>query len=358
MQNLSTTMAKNNTVLINGKKIGDQNKIYIIGDIGLTNGGDIERTFKLIDTLADLEVDAIKLQMIGPDELLGDKKATYEFKTLLNGEITQNMYEMFSELNFSDEEWFKISDYIFSKKIEFICTSHFMGAVDLLEKCKVNLHKICTWSSTHKRLIEKIGKTKKPLLIDTGASTIEEIEEIFVWHSRCGGKEKLILHDFHTDNIGEMNFKGIQLLKETFNCPVGYTPQGRDYDYDLMCVGIGANILEKRITLDRKIPKNGHWKALEPKEFKLWLDKIRDCEKAMGDYKVIPSAKDIEISKWAFKSLYSSRNISRGETAKDDMFVARRPGTGISPKKINDFIGKKFSLDVKEGTLLKQNYFE
>ena len=90
----------------------------------------------------------------------------------------------------------------------------------------------------------------------------------------------------------------------------------------------------------------------------MWLEKVRNCEKAMGDYKVIPSLKDIEISKWAFKSLYSSRNISRGEIAKDDMFVARRPGNGISAKKINDFIGKKFSVDVEEGTLLKQNYFE
>ena len=80
-------MDQKNSVKIGRKKIGDRNPIYIIGDIGLTNGGNLERTFKLIDTLCNLGVDAVKFQMIKPDELLGDKKINYTYPTLKKGNI-------------------------------------------------------------------------------------------------------------------------------------------------------------------------------------------------------------------------------------------------------------------------------
>ena len=101
-----------NLVKIGKKMIGDGKPIYIIGDIGLTNGGNIERTFKLIDELKKIGVDAVKFQMIKPDELLGDRNISYTYPTLKNGKISQNMYEMFSELNYTDEEWYKISKYV------------------------------------------------------------------------------------------------------------------------------------------------------------------------------------------------------------------------------------------------------
>ncbi len=351
-------MKISNNIQIGKKRIGDGKKIYIMGDIGLTNGGDIERTFKLIDFLKKLGVDAVKMQMLGPNELLGDKKVKYTYPTLNNGLISQNMFQMFSELNYSNEEWFKISKYCFSKKLEFICTSHFIGAVSILEKCEVNIHKICTWSLNHRRLIEEIGKTKKPLMIDTGASTLKEIKKLFSWHANKGGKGKLILHDFHTENIHEMNFNNIKTFKENFNCPVGYTPQGRNYEFDLMSIGLGVNILEKRLTVDRSIPKNGHWKSLEPTEFKQWIKKIRDCESALGSFKVKPTTEDLKISKWAFKSLYTNQNVKKGEIAKDEMFSAKRPGDGISPSEINKIIGKKFKKNVLKGSICKREMFE
>ena len=90
------------------------------------------------------------------------------------------------------------------------------------------------------------------------------------------------MHDFHTNRQEEMNFKSIPFLKETYDFPVGYTPQGRDYDKDFMAVGLGADILEKRLTIDRGIPNNGHIKALNPAEFKDWVRRIRGLEVSLG----------------------------------------------------------------------------
>ena len=125
-------MKKNNNIKIGKKIVGDNKPIFIIADLGLTNGGDIKRTFKLIDIASKLKVDAVKFQLIGPDHILGDKKISYTYPTLKNGMIKQNMYEMFKELEYTPLEWYKISKYVKSKNLEFICTSHFIEAVEIL----------------------------------------------------------------------------------------------------------------------------------------------------------------------------------------------------------------------------------
>lgn len=347
-----------NSIKIGNKIIGDNHPIYLIADLGLTNGGNLERTFKLIDVSSKLGVDAVKFQLIGPDHLLGDKKISYIYPTLTKGNIKQNMFQMFKELEFSDEQWYKISKYVKSKKMEFICTSHYEGAVNILEKCNVNIHKICVWSSTHKRLIQLIGKTKKPLMIDTGALNTKMNDNIYNWHKNSGGKGFLVLHDFHTKNIAEMNFRSIPFIKKRYNCPVGFTPQGREDKFDFFTIGMGVNILEKRLTISRSIPKNGHWKSLEPNEFKDWIKNVRTYEKSLGKYDIIPTKEDIRQSKLYLKSIYINKDIPKNTMLKEDMLSSMRPARGISVENIDKILGKKIKIDLKKGTLLKLNHFK
>lgn len=343
---------KQNMHKLGDTKIGDGLPIYIIADVGLTNGGDIDRTFKLIDIASEIGVDAIKFQMIGPDTLLGDKSAVYTYKTLYDGSITENMYDMFSALNYTESEWAKIFEYTKFKKMEFICTSHYFGAVEILERIGVSVHKICTWSLTHKRLIQQIGKTNKPMLLDTGACDELMLNRTIEWYKSYGGTSPIILHDFHTTNVEEMNFKSIPYLKKIYNCPVGYTPQGIDYDMDFLSIGIGANLLEKRLTVDRGIAKNGHIKALEPKEFKNWFDRVRLLEKALGREAIIPTKDDIKQSKKYFKSMYFKKSINAGDIILDTHLESRRPGNGICASQVDNVIGKKINIDKKPGDML------
>ncbi len=340
---------------IGKKKIGRKQKLYIIGDIGLTNNGSLIDTFKLIDELSRLNVDAVKFQMLNPEILLGDKRVTYSYPTLKNGRKTENMYKMFSNLTYSFSEWNKIAKYCKKKQIEFICTSHFRGAVAILEKLNVKVHKICTWSLNHRRMIEDMGKTKKPLIIDTGACNEKEFQQLIKWYKSTGGTNLLVLHDFHTQNPIYMNFKAITYIKKKYKCVVGYTPQGRDDAMDLVALGLGAKVLEKRITLDRSKPKNGHYKALNVKEFKIWIKKIRNAEIALGSEVIKATPDDIEDSKKYFKSLYANKNILKGQKIKPDMIEERRPGTGISVSKIYEVFGKKAKKNISKGSILKNS---
>lgn len=345
-------------IRIGDKYIGDGHPIYIMADLGLTNGGDIERTFNMIDLAADMGVDAVKFQMIGPDMLLGDKAVEYTYPTLNDGPKTENMYEMFTKLNYSEEEWMKIASYVRSKKLEFICTSHTFEAVSVLEKIGVNIHKICTWSMTHKRLIQEIGKTGKALMLDTGMFTTQTLARTLNWHAEMGGRGALVLHDFHTADHSQMNFRAIPYMKQFFGFPVGYTPQGRDKDLDFMSIGLGANFLEKRLTTDRSIPQNGHIKALNPDEFSAWIERVRELESALGLSTVLPTDDDKKSSKIFFKSLYLNRDVKEGDYISDEMLSARRPGDGIPACLVDDICGKKAAKDLKQGTKLSPEDFQ
>ena len=150
-----------------------------------------------------------------------------------------------------------------------------------------------------------------------------------------------------------MNFKAIPYMKQKFNCPVGYTPQGRDYDMDFMYIGLGVNILEKRLTVDRSIPENGHFKALEPQEFSFWIKRVRELETALGIFDVLQTDSDIESSKVGFKSLYVNQDVKKDEIITNEKIYARRPGDGIPSELIDNVCGKKFCHDIKKETKIK-----
>ena len=345
-------MSEATTVRIGNRVVGDGHPLFVIADIGLTNGGDINRTFDLIEIAKSLGVDALKFQMIGPEFLLGDRKITYTYPTMNDGPQTENMFEMFSGLTYSPDEWTKIAKAVRFAGLEFICTSHYLGAVDVLEECQVDCHKICTWSVNHKRLIQKLGKTGKSLLMDMGVSSEHSLLELIDWFTNAGGATVVPLHDFHTTELSDMNIRSIEKLKEICAGPVGYTAPDEKTPLDYMAMGQGINIIEKRLTHDKTIPQNGHWKSLDPSEFKGWLATIKDLDLALGSKIIKPSPGDLETSKWAFKSLHALTDIKKGDMLTDKIVDGRRPGTGISVKLVDDVVGRVARVDISSGTML------
>ena len=340
-------------VSFDGKSVGSDAPIFLMADLGLTNGGDLSRSKALIDIACDAGADAVKFQMIGPDFLLGDRTVEYTYPILSGELVTENMYSMFKGLEYSLDEWAEIKSYAEERGLTFICTAHFFEAVERLEKLGVLIHKICTWSATHKRLVEAIGRTKKPLMLDTGVFDIRSFEQLLSWYRGAGGDQLLVLHDFHTNQQEEMNFKSIPFLKETYDFPVGYTPQGRDYDKDFMAVGLGADILEKRLTIDRGIPNNGHIKALNPAEFKDWVRRIRGLEVSLGQHGIFPTKQDELDAQIYFKSLYAKETLPVGTILKDQHLCAKRPGTGLSAKYIDEIIGAVVVSEIAAGEMIE-----
>ena len=308
---------------------GCSNDLFLMADIGLTCGGDIERTFELISVAKDAGFDGVKLQMLDAEKLLGDHTVTYTYPTLTSGKRTEVMLDMFKKLEFSDHQWKSIIKRIRELDMEPIVTCHYEGGVERVNDLNLNFNKICTWSLNHYRLIKKLASNGNPLIIDTGTINEKELLSLNTLYRGAGGGELIVLHDFHTDNLEEMNFAAMTRLAE-LGLSFGYTPQGRKDWLDFMSVGYGVKILEKRLTLSRDIPENGHWKAHEPKEVKEWVKNIRECKKAIGVPEIKPTKQDLEDAKKYYKSAWLIHDKNAGDVIKESDVVFKRPGIGIS----------------------------
>ena len=323
---------------------------FILADLGLTNGGNLNTALELIKIAAELQVDAVKFQMLDADELINNKEVEYTYPTILHGNKTENMVRMFKGLEFSDKEWAKIKSYCDECGIGLIITSHVESAVARISMLDLPVNKICTWSLSHWRMIEKLAENGKPLIIDTGTLDQKELDELDKFYKSAGGGELIVLYDFHTTDSNDRNMGGISSLKSQ-GYHVGYTPQGRDDWLDFMSLGLGATILEKRLTISRIRPSNGHWKAHEPSEFSQWMKEVRDCYMAIGKNELVATQQDLEgATKW-YKSAFLVKTVKSGELIKQEHFEFKRPGSGVSSKSIyQNWVGKEFnrSYDVGE----------
>lgn len=323
----------------------NENGPFIIADLGLTNGGSLNTSYALIEAAAGLGVNAVKFQMIDADELLGDRTAEYSYPTIKLGTKTQNMYEMFKRLEYTDPEWLLIKEKCDEQKVGLIVTSHVLSAVDRIERLRLPVNKICTWSLTHYEMIGKLAANNKPLILDTGTITLHELRQLESFYINNGGGRLIVLYDFHTNNPKEFNFNAIRSLVE-LGYEVGYTPQGRQNWLDYMALGLGASVLEKRLTLSRVTPENGHFKALEPQEFFEWMQNVQHCVVSLGGVDLQPTEQDLLDSKKYYKSAWLVKDVKKGEVITPENFVFKRPGLGISSKDITkSYNGKKFQKD-------------
>ncbi len=340
-------------VKIGDRIIGDGHPIYIMADLGLTNGGDLERGKELIKISRDLGVDAVKFQMLDAEKLLGDHTVEYTYPTLLKGPITENMLEMFKGLEFNDDEWLELKTTADACGLDMIVTSHYEGAVARLDELDLKVNKICTWSLSHRRMIEDLAKNGKPLLFDTGTITQFDLMRLEDVYKKAGGGPLIVLHDFHTDVEAEMNFKAFEVYRQ-LGLVAGYTPQGRSDWLDFMSIGLGASILEKRLTTSRKIPANGHWKAHEPEEFAEWLERVRKCEAALGNPIVEPTTLDRIDSKRWYKSAFLVRDVNEGDPIRQEDLEFKRPGSGVSSWDVTEkFVGLPYARSFKAGEMLE-----
>lgn len=339
-------------VQIGDRMVGAGHPIFIMADLGLTNGGDLGRAKELIAAAKDIGVDAVKFQMIEAEKLLGDHSVEYTYPTMKDGPRTENMLEMFRGLEFSDDEWAILKETAVSAGLDIIITSHYEGAVARVNALDLTVNKICTWSLSHRRMIEMLAENGKPLMFDTGTLSRQDLLALDDIYQKAGGGQLVVLHDFHTSNEAEMNFRAFDVYRQLGHV-AGYTPQGRSDWLDYMSVGMGASILEKRLTLARDTPENGHWKAHEPDEFKDWLDNIRRCETALGRPVVEPTRADLKDAERYYKSAYLLRDVAAGAPIQQEDLEFKRPGTGISSWEVSSrLLGQPYARAFRAGEML------
>ena len=321
--------------------------IFIIAEVGNQFNGDVETAKKLIDAAKDAGADAVKFMFWFPDQIMADKSQMYTYETT-EGTKTEPMFDLLNKLRLEDGDWRVVRDYALKQKIIFMSTINSPSGIDLDDYLMMDAVKISSWDYTFPDLWEWIASQGKPMFIDTGPVTADEIEQrVETLKGINKNPDIVLLHCFHTQRPEVMNMMAIPYMAERFDCLVGYSSTDYNDETDITAVSLGACVLEKRLTLSRKGGVLHDALSKEPEEFKEYVQKMHNIKASLGQKAVIPSTEDLEARKKWFRRIVADTGIRKGETITRNMLEAKRGETGISPEHIWSYVGRTASRDIE-----------
>lgn len=328
-------------------------KVIIIAEAGVNHNGDMQIAKKLIDVAAECQVDYVKFQTASLEGIVSKfaKMSKYQIENI-GMETSQK--EMLSKLLLPYENFVELADYCKEKGVAFLSTPFDIQSIDFLDGLGVPFWKVPSGEITNYPYLKHIAKTKKPVVMSCGMSTLQEIEEAIQVLRENGTPDVTILHcntDYPT-RMSDVNLNAMNWLGEKIGVDVGYSDHTLGIEVAIAAVAKGAHVIEKHFTLDRNMDGPDHVCSLEPKELKLMVQAIRNIEVALGQEEKIVTESEKQNISVARKSIICARNIRQGEILTEDMLTTKRPGNGINPMKWELVVGKCANRDYVEDEML------
>lgn len=336
--------------------IGPGQPVFVVAEMSGNHNQDIRRAYKIIDAAAEAGADAIKLQTYTADTITLDCDNEY-FQVKVNdswkGQTLHSLYEK----AYTPWDWQpKLKEYGESKGLVVFSTPFDDTAVDFLEKMRVPIYKVASFEVVDIPLLEKIGKTKKPVIISRGMSSSEEIRLAIKTLKKSGAPQVAVLHcvSSYPARPEEMNLATVPDISKKFGIVSGLSDHSLGKEVSLGAVALGACIIEKHLTLSRKDGGPDAQFSLEPQELKELIAALRNVQKAVGkaDYSMGKGEKENIIFR---KSLFVAKDIKKGERFTKENIRSVRPGYGLAPKFYNKIIGLTAAKNIKKGTPLNWN---
>lgn len=332
-------------------------KVIIIAEAGVNHNGDYENAKKLILAASNAGADYVKFQTFKADKLVSKdaKKADYQLANSKQDGDTQ--YEMLKKLEMSEVWHYDLIKYANKCGIKFLSTGFDEESIDFLESLNIDFFKIPSGEITNKPFIKHIASKGKPIILSTGMANLEEIREaIMVLKDNGISNNKLTVLHCNTEYptpMSDVNLKAMNLLKEEFDINIGYSDHTLGIEVPIAAVAMGAKVIEKHFTLDKRMEGPDHKASLDPDELKAMVNAIRNIEIAItGSGKKEVTQSEIKNILIARKSIHLKNFINAGDTIEENDLIMKRPGNGISPMKIDLIIGKKVAKDLPEDHML------
>ncbi len=334
-------------IKIGTRQIGTGLPVFVIAEAGVNHNGDLKRALELVDAAAEAGADAVKFQTFSADRLVTglSPKAAYQCETT---DPKESQYAMLKKLELSPDDHRELKDRAEKHQMIFLSTPFDQESADLLEKLGVPAFKVGSGELTDMPLLKHIASKKRPMIISTGMSSMDEVRRAVETVEEAGVKELALLHcvSAYPAPVEDVNLLAMQFLRETFNVPIGYSDHTEGIEVAVLAVACRANIIEKHLTLDRNLPGPDHRMSLEPDEFKAMVQKIRETEKVLGRWDKRPMRSELNTRNVARKSVVALVDLKRGCSIESKMVGVRRPGLGIPPSDIEKVIGRTVRRDL------------
>jgi len=337
---------------IRNRLVDKNSPCFIVAEISANHGQRFDRAVELIKRAKEAGVDAVKFQTYRPDTLTINADNRY-FRVKHPRWGGQTLYQLYSKA-YTPWSWFrKLKETADKVGIGFFSTAFDKTAVDFLEEIGVLVHKISSFELVDISLIEYAAKTKKPLILSTGMSTLSEIKEAVGAARNAGAKDIILLKciSSYPAKPEEMNLRTISDLIKRFGCPVGLSDHTLGIGASVAAISLGANMIEKHFTLSRKIKTPDSFFSIEPNELRDLVDNIRVAEKSTGVVRYGLTTEE-EKTRIFRRSLFVVEDVKKGEIFTENNIRSIRPFNGIKPKYLAGIIGKKAKKDARRGSPL------
>jgi pseudaminic acid synthase len=327
---------------------------FFVAEISANHNGSLLHAKKLIKIAKKYGADAVKLQTYSPDTMtIKSNKSDFKIRGgLWNGKKLWDLYEKAQ----TPYEWHKeLFDYAKKLKITCFSTPFDETSVDFLESLNCPFYKVASFEINHIPLIKKIARTKKPIIISTGMANLKEIDLAYKTAKKNGAKEIILLYcvSNYPSKISDFNFHNIRILKERYDCKIGFSDHSKDNRVIAAAIAAGAEVIEKHIALENQ--KKGFDLAfsLKGKEIKDYAQVIKDTSLMMGKKYFFRNVSENHSLKFR-RSIYATSDIKKGEKFTKKNIRVIRPGFGIQPIYFEKLINKKAPFSIKSETALKK----
>lgn len=323
-------------------------KTLVIAEAGVNHNGDLIIAKQLVDVALEAGADVIKFQTFNANKLVTAlaQKAEYQIESTSRKE---SQLEMLRQLELTEEMHHELVAYCASRKIDFLSTGFDIESVDFLVQLGQKKFKIPSGEITNLPYLRHIGQIGKPVILSTGMATLGEIEAAIDVLEGAGTPRAgiTVLHcttEYPTP-LCDVNLLAMKTIQSSFGVSVGYSDHTQGAEVAIAAVAMGAVIIEKHLTLDKRLPGPDHQASMEPKEFIAMVAAIRNIEIALGDGVKRPTPSEVKNICVVRKSLVAKHAIKAGQLFTNENLTAKRPGTGVSPMRWDEFIGKHATRD-------------
>lgn len=328
-------------------------KVLIIAEAGVNHNGDINLARQLVDKAKEAGADIIKFQTFKLDSIVSKFAEMADYQKDNIG-IVESQKEMLKKITLPYEAFLELYKYCNKKEIQFLSTPFDIGSIHFLNDM-VPFWKIPSGEVTNYPYLVEIAKTGKPVIMSTGMCELQEIDEAIKVLKASGTSDITLLHcnTQYPTPYKDVNLRAMETLRNRYKVKVGYSDHTKGIEVPIAAVALGAEVIEKHFTLDKKLPGPDHKASLEPNELAAMVSSIRNIEEALGSPNKTVSDSERENIAIARKSIVAAKNIKKGEVLTVDNLTTKRPGTGISPMRWNEVLGSKAIRDFVEDEVIE-----
>jgi N,N'-diacetyllegionaminate synthase len=333
---------------------------FVIAEAGVNHNGSASMALDLIDAAADAGADAVKFQTFKAERLVASGTPTAEYQADNCG--AQDQLAMLRALELPEHVYPELLGRCTRRRIEFMSTPFDFESARMLAALGMRRIKIGSGDLTSLPLLEDFATLGLPVILSTGMGNLDEVGEAVstlqnAWTARGYAPAANMLTLLHcTSNYpaqaADVNLRAMATLRAEFGVPVGYSDHTEGAEVAIAAVALGAQVIEKHLTLDRTLPGPDHRASLDPAAFKAMVASLRLVETALGSNTKAVCDSERAVRDLVRRSLATARALKQGVVLRKEDITLLRPGTGVPPRDLNAVVGRRVARDLDAGTLL------